>query len=293
MRTEAQKSPSGLPVSKLGDFPWNFQTSPGAKQACADLGTGYHLLSSSEWMTIAADILKTPINDLSSEPGPQLTNGNTAGQKFVQAVPDVSPSLAKCNLSSGLDTPENASCSLRSNLSYTGTAGNWVTPYVPGEPSRSLSRTTVLSNGEVLWDLTGNLWEWMSDPYIFEEKTGTGETFEIDSDGLTGNGIKATFPITKTRWIEYNEVKDYGKMDGSQLPDSTLTSVNGIGKISLNPGWSWEYNNLITPTSPFKAVTRGGAWANNENSGIYSLDLALGPSYNRNYTGFRCAKSLK
>ncbi|CAN5153422.1 hypothetical protein BH11PAT4_BH11PAT4_3940 [soil metagenome] len=290
MRYEAQHGSNNLPMSKPGVFPWNFQSPVGAKDACEDLGSSYHLMTSDEWMAVANNILSTPLNDLSAEAGVQLAVGNSAGAKQVQAVPAVSVSTASCTLSESVSSDANKNCPLRGSVPYTGTAGSWNVPYVSGQPSRSLSRTLSLSNGEVIWDFTGNLWEWMADSYVFEDKTGTGETFEVDSDGLTGNGIHATFPITKTRWIEYNEVAAYGNLAASKPLDPTLTSANGIGKISLNPGWSWD--DASGYTTPFKAVGRGGAWANNENSGIYSVDLALGPSYSRNYTGFRCVKSL-
>jgi hypothetical protein len=290
MRFEAQKGPDNLPVSTAGVFPWNFQSPTGAKTACEDLGRGYHLMTSEEWMAVANNILSTPLNDLSLEPGVQLAVGNSASQKRPQAAPANIITTASCTLSEGLESVQNKSCVLRGNIPYSGTAGSWSVPYVSGQPNRSLSRALSLSNGELIWDLTGNLWEWMADSFIFEDKTGTGETFEIDSDSLTGNGIHASFPITKTRWIEHSEVATYGKLAGSQPPDTSLTSANGIGKISLNPGWSWD--DASEYTTPFKAVGRGGAWANNENSGIYSVNLALGPSYSRNYTGFRCVKSL-
>lgn len=292
MQYEAQQNPStGLPMSKPGIFPWNFQSPVGAKNMCEDLGAGYHLMTSTEWMQVANDILATPINDLSEDPSVQLAIGNSAGMKRVQAPPASNPSLEKCDLTIPLSSEQNSACALRGQLPYSAIAGSWEQPYTTGQVGRNLMRTHVLSNGEVIWDFTGNLWEWMGDDFVFEDKTGQGETFEEDADGLTGTGIHASFPITKTRWIEHNQVETYGNLAGSNPPDASLTSANGIGNISLNPGWSWD--DASSYTTPFKAVGRGGAWANNENSGIYSVNLALGPSYSRNYTGFRCAKTLR
>lgn len=291
MRYEAQKDPNtGKAVSMPGNFPWNFQSPVGAKVACEELGRDYSLMTSDQWNAIAANILTTEINDLSEDEGKQLAVGNSAGLKRVQGVPGKPTTSESCSLSNSLDSETNKNCPLR-NDGFSGTAGIWEVPYEAGLVNRSLLRTHTLSNGEVIWDFAGNLWEWMGDRYIFEDKTGSGDTFEIDRDGVTGDGIIPQTPVTKTDWIEHTWVASYGKLQGSNPPDSTLTSRNGIGKISLNPGWSWD--DASNYTTPFKAVGRGGAWANNENSGIYSINLALGPSYSRNYTGFRCVKSLK
>lgn len=295
MAYEAQKSEqvrcngTYCPVSKPNTAPWNFASVQDGLQACRALGKGYDLISDAQWMTIANNIAQTPINDIDDAPDLQLATGNTSKLRQVLTPSDQSASVTSCNLNQPLSSPDNAQCSLRT-LGYTGTEATWEMPYLPGLANKSQNRLHALSNGSVLWDFAGNLWEWTRHPLVQESKTGTGATFEEDSDGLTGNGIKATKDISITQWIEYEEVADYGILTRAQPTLPNLSSKNGSGKISLNPGWSWD--DASNYTTPFKAIARGGAWANTENGGIYALDLALGPSYQRNYTGFRCVTSL-
>lgn len=292
MQTEAQRSASptcdgnSCPVADTGAKPWNFASVLDGQNACTSLGSNYDLMSDAQWMTIADNLARTPINDLDTRSGPQYTNGNSSAQRGMLVAPMMSLSLQNCDINSPLADDKNNACPLRT-IGLTGTTQKWEETYIPGGTNRSQMRTTVLSNGNVLWDFIGNIWEWTKHPFVDEPKTGTGERFENDSNGMDGNGMRATYPIDITQWVEYKDIAEYGIMAGSKPQNiDGLTQVNGIGRISLNPGWSWD--DASNYTTPLKAIARGGAWANNANSGMYSLDLALGPSYQRHYTGFRC-----
>jgi len=55
-----------------------------AQLACQNLGTGYHLISENEWLTIAENIIKVGENDIDrSESGLQLATGNNGVVSFV------------------------------------------------------------------------------------------------------------------------------------------------------------------------------------------------------------------
>src|SRR5690606_16004219 len=101
--------------------------------------TGCHLITEAEWMTIAANVLSVPSN----------WNGGTVGSSyFFIGHSDNSPSSAL--IASNFDSD-----------GYEGT-GNYAgdTTVLAGVYGNSQRRTLVLNNGEVIWDLAGNVYEW-------------------------------------------------------------------------------------------------------------------------------------
>jgi formylglycine-generating enzyme required for sulfatase activity len=156
-----------------------------------------------------------------------------------------------------------ASCEIRGDGSYGGddndkgfygTGQAWSdSGYVAGAANKSQIRTGVLSNGNVIWDIAGNVWEW--------------------TDNLCGIPWDTT-----AGWVEWNNagLTDQEKYDAG--PSATLTSTNGAG----------QYYGC---TAYGNAFLRGGSWAYAALDGFFTLSLNGAPSNSYTYVGFRCALS--
>lgn len=123
----------GEPRATPALLPWVDVTATAANAACAALGPGYALLANREWMTIARDAEQVPANWSSGTPGVgRIVEGNTdgSGQAAISNLADP----------------------------YTNTSNSAADPFDAGWEQR---RTLVLSTGEVVWDLAGNVQEWV------------------------------------------------------------------------------------------------------------------------------------
>ncbi|MFW5746103.1 MAG: hypothetical protein ACOCWQ_00965 [Nanoarchaeota archaeon] len=163
MKYEA-KNVGGVATSQAAGTPWVSITQTDAIANCTALGDGYDLISDQQWMVLAENILNTPINDLNaSASGPQLSNGRSSmdwGDGSAAAGPD--PDVTQCDTSYSLDASQNENCGLRGSEGYVDTDGSWSMAYSASTDGRGDLRTHVLSNGEVIWDVAGNVFSWTS-----------------------------------------------------------------------------------------------------------------------------------
>ena len=106
----------------------------------------------------------------------------------------------------------------------------------------SQKRTHTLSNGEVIWDMAGNVWEWTS--YVIAD----------NSDKPSGSEVDA--------WSEYNTVNGTTSMAKSELISNSWSSTQGVGQYLQRSSELWW------------RLSRGGAF------GEGSLVVFLPPIYN-------------
>jgi formylglycine-generating enzyme required for sulfatase activity len=116
-------------------------------------------------------------------------------------------------------------------------------------------RTHKLSNGEVIWDLAGNVWEWVYDDNITKQ-------------GLNGY-VAEGLAKDKAKW---GPAGDYSYEESSK-------EKGGLGYGYLNDSAG--------------AVLRGGGWSVETKVGVFNASLYSGPSDSNNLIGFRCARSLQ
>ena len=221
MKGGTLSEPSGSPVVNIN------QTN--AKTACTALGTGYHLVTNNEWMTVARNIENTAAN---------WSNGVVGAGALNRGHNDNAPANS---------LPANAD----DNQACEGTGQTCSSTIWDGQ-----RRTHVLSNAEVIWDLGGNVWEW------------------IDWNVPTGD--KAS---PQAAWIEIGVSTPTASMpQASYYPEhTTYTNAQGIGMYY--PGNSGSGG----------AAFRGGAWSSGTDAGVFSLHLHYDPSYTYTSIGFRCA----
>lgn len=205
---------SGYPIANIS------QTTSATRCGTVTVGsTTAHLQTDNEWMTIARN----------AEAQAGNWNGGVVGTSYMYSGHnDNSPATA-------------IAASTDDTLGYTNT----------GNSSGNQKRTLTLSNGAVIWDIAGNVWEWDSNT----------QTSAID---------------TTAGWVEWNHANIatgaralYGPSSASYL------SANGMGQVyggSLNNGF-----------------LRGGSWNDGAGSGAFTLSLNDAPSSTISNVGFRCA----
>lgn len=120
-----------------------------------------------------------------------------------------------------------------------------------------LKRTHSLSNGQIIWDLAGNAWEW--NDYICTQGSGADKWYNSGA------------------WIEWTEtnLSDYEK--GAAGPAGNYTSANAIGR----------YYGCI---SPGRGMLRGGNWNAGLFGGVFATILTDGPTEAAAHVGFRCTR---
>lgn len=122
---------AGKAVSQPAGSPWTNILISEAKTACNDLGSGYDLISNSEWMTIALDLEKVASNWSTGIVGTGYIFRGHSDNSPASVIPVDDESFDYSNTgnsaSSGLDQ----------------------------------KRTLTLSNGSVIWDFSGNADEWV------------------------------------------------------------------------------------------------------------------------------------
>lgn len=122
-------------------------------------------------------------------------------------------------------------------------------------------RTHTLSNGEVIWDLAGNAYEW------------TQGTITGGQPGVSGQSSWAWRDYTATNF-NWNSLPPNSRPAGVLHAGST-----GVGRVTSNVGDSI--------TRPF---ARGGSWSNDIGAGVWSLYLYTAPNYTNEYFGFRVTR---
>jgi len=203
--------------------------------ACSLNGAGYGLITNTEWMTIARNIEG------------QLSNWTT-GTAASSAIGTGGLYRGHSDNSPGNVLAANTN----DTLGYEGTGNSGF--------SRE-RRTHTLSNGEVIWDLSGNVWEW------------TNNTI-LGKDQPTGSS-------TGFNWRQYTAITNYGTLsyDLTRPSNSTWNSTQNMGQI-YSDGTS--FNNIAF------AFLRGGAWGDTSIAGVFTLRLVDAPSDTHVGFGFRC-----
>ncbi|RYZ59542.1 MAG: hypothetical protein EOP07_03700 [Proteobacteria bacterium] len=245
MKYEASNA-TGIPNSRPLFTPWTLINQPNSRAACQSLGSNYDLISNHEWLTIAGNITSTPGN----------WSSGTVG-------------TGSLNIGHSDNDPYNAcAASNDDNLAFVQ---NDCTPLGPASQDPLQKRTHVLNNGNVIWDLAGNVSEWttliISDnnhkPYRSSDPgPGAGD--------LEFNTVNADFTALPFSEIAPNNaLKPYWN-------DAWVSAVNGVGIYNPSSNGSNGY------------TRRGDAWGDSYRSGVYNLKIDKDANAAEPYIGFRC-----
>ncbi len=227
---------SGYPIANISH--------DNAKVRCAAItlnGSTAHLITNPEWMTIARNVESQATN---------WSGGNVGLGYLFAGHNDNSPAKARpasttdtgdyrCAYTDGDPGTENPSgCPTNTASGQSGSVGNQV-------------RTLSLSNGSVVWDLAGNVWE-----HVMR-----------DSDDTLTNNLPSDGGAAGWRWIEHTAITDYGDLsyDIIRPLDSGYNANQGVGRI-------YTYNGA----SSNRVFLRGGGWGSTSYAGAFTLSTCFG-----------------
>jgi hypothetical protein len=261
MKYEAKEDSNKKVVSQATGTPFVSLSQYEAKSACERVGA--HLCTMGEAVTIARNIEATTINDMDDDAGLQLATGHSDNvpASALSVSNGAGPVVSGCSLTSTMENSANnyvaGSCEIRGSGTdangYNGTGQVWsATGYSAGLANKAQLRIFVLSNREVIWDFSGNVWEW--------------------TDNLCGIPWN-----TNAGYLEWNNagLTDWEKYIAGPLTSST--SVNGVGQF-------------YGCTANGDAFVRGGFWDGGADAGAFALSLTYAPSASAAGLGFRCCK---
>jgi prepilin-type N-terminal cleavage/methylation domain-containing protein len=237
MKYEA-KNVAGVATSQAAGLPWVSINQADATTASSTACTGCHLITEAEWMTIAQNVLGVASN----------WSGGAVGSGYIYSGHND-------------DAPDNALATSTDNDGYYSTGNSSFS----GTNQR---RTLTLSNGEVIWDLAGNVSEWTS---------GVTNGTTAQQPGVTGAGWT---------WRGWTTATTQGSLAVNPFPSSTgisgssnWTSSNGIGQLYSNADNTSLYG-----------FVRGGAWYSDNGAGVLTLSLGNGSGLTSTYLGFRVSR---
>jgi hypothetical protein len=243
---EMRNDGSGNPISSATGEPWRNVSQISAYSECPTIGTGYHLATAAEWQTAALN---------SSTVGVNWTGGSPGAGALVRGHSDGSPGVV-CD-------------SVQEYVSTSVASGNC--PSAEPTPTTSQRRTHYLTNGEVLWDMSGNLNEWVdwdnNKGIVHSGKAGATSSGKSKHDvndetvytALTGLDVyQALFRPADPSWNHANH--RIGAIcpspdDGAQHPQQDLNDDRAVARgdnYGGNGGWAglfsaWLQTNRTTP----------------------------------------------
>lgn len=231
MKYEAKKNGNGtVALAQAASKPWNNVTRPTAISASSNACAGCHLITEEEWLTIAHNALNVPSN---------WTGGSVgSGSVYLGYTDD----WFSCT---------GAAASTNDGDAYVGT----------GSSSGIQRRTLTLSNGEVIWDFSGGLTEWIA------QRVSTGVPGPKDNN-----------------WHEWTSISDPGTITPNPFPAyatpaaATWGSSKGMGRV------------FSSPTTGGTAYVRGGGCADYTDAGLFYMNFNFSPGAENPYVTFRAAK---
>lgn len=234
--------PDGAPITFISEVDGSGTS---AKAYCQNMG--WHLMTNPEWMQIANDVASVSAN-WCNQNGTNCGNPpGTPGNILANGHNDSSPNKA---LPAGSD---NEPC-------YQTASGGSSVCGAKGSQKRTLE----LSNGEIIWDFAGNVWQWIDATIARKDEPRTIIPGEGNSRWTWGEFI--TVP----------ENSDYSP------PNRSWDSKNGVGRI-------YHYNSIGDTDSTLYTSIRGGNWRHGYDSGAYTIHMQPVPNKaGIDDVGFRC-----
>jgi hypothetical protein len=236
------KNVSSAAVSQAANGPYTNVTRTQAATRCQNIGSGYSLISNKEYLTISTNIARTASN----------WSGGAIGSGF---------------LNSGHSDNSTGSCSASTDDTLAWVSGN-CTPLSGTGRSWIYKRNHSLTNGQVIWDMGGNMIQFTSNDIDPNHKPYRG------SDG----GLTAS--------IEFRDIDT----DFSSISRSELSPTNGNYSF-WNDSWGTEqgtgYFRPGTAGGGF-IIARGNNWDNVSDAGVFSTNLLWDLNATGGYVSFRC-----
>lgn len=256
---------SGFPITYIA---MSNATENNAKAYCQS--QGWHVITNNEWMTIARNVEQVQSN---------WCNENGTGCGFA---PGTKGKILSSGHSDNLNEPAASAGGIGALIASddnqpcfgTTTDGSNV---CGGKNSQK--RTLSLSNGSILWDFAGNVWQWVDQGV--ERKNEP----KSSSSGILELGwLKSDFaPGSLLSVITDNGIGQGLGYDAFRPSNPTWNANNGVGRI-------YHYSSASDTSKTLYAFIRGGNWRHFEDDGAFTVHMSP-PANTENIddVGFRCA----
>jgi hypothetical protein len=247
------------PESTPKGIPWIRINFADMLTACNSLGTGYHLATGNEWISLIRNAENVNTNWSSGSSGTgYVYSGHSDGVIDTSNCPDGSPVTYDGLLVVSACDGTNA---------YVGTGNNSTDAWDSGKSQR---RTMYLSNGETVWDIAGNVRDVI-------DLIGNGSSLYY-----TGYSTSSYANVNSPETINvFNGTTGATNLNINWL-QSALTSLdhlnNQIGQIYLKS----DIRSGIV-------MSRGGNFQKSNKPGLYAADLDQLATTQSDSGGYRCS----
>jgi hypothetical protein len=265
---EIVSTKSGFPITYIA---MSDNTQNNAKDYCQS--RGWHLITNNEWMTIARNVEQVSANwcdkngtNCGFAPG---TKGKILANGHNDALNETSASAGGIGaLIAGNDSEPCFGTTTDGSNACGG--------------KNSQKRTLNLSNGNIIWDFAGNVWQWV-DTQV-ERKNEP----ESSSNGILDVGwIRSDFaPGSLPSIITDNGIGPDLGYDAIRPSNPVWNADNGVGRI-------YHYSDPNDKSTVLYSFIRGGNWRHFDDDGAFTVHMS--PSANTENiddVGFRCAASI-
>lgn len=262
--------------SRASGTPWKNINLIQAKSECQELGKRYDLPSNEEWMTVAYSIESTPSNwndnktHFIGTTNSKLNIGHSCRKgimgidcRKIAETTENGRGIAYSGEGLAAGNDDNDAC-----FGYVKGDNESEKPICDANTWNLFRRTHKLNNDEIIWDFSGNVWEWV-DWYIPLAKDRARIDGDINGDFLEINDPEPTEIMIESSYKSLNKDLKSTKLNQNRLGRYHPTIVNN------NAG----------------AAMRGGNYMQGEyNNGIYALGMGYSPNTNHLIceVGFRC-----
>jgi len=261
---------SGFPITYI---PESDNTPDNAKNYCAQMG--WHLITNNEWMTIARNVEKIAVNWCDSNGTNCGFAPGTKGKILANGHYD-----SNNEASAGGASFDSAIVAGKDNQPCFGTTTDG-SNQCGGTSSQK--RTLTLSNGEVIWDFAGNVWQWV-DTTVMRKDQPKSTTNGILDKGWTRSDFA---PGSLTSVITDNGQGASLGYDAFRPSNAAWNADNGVGRI-------YHYSSATDTDTTLYTFIRGGNWKHGTDDGAFTIHMSPTPDKaNINDVGFRCVAPLQ
>lgn len=245
------------PESRPDGTPWTRNNLAQTIAECQSMGTGYHLSTAAEWQTMAVNASLVAANWTGGAVG--------SGQLYTGHSDGAVAGAGTCGDGNPFNYANSSLTACDGSDSYVGTGNNSGQAAGSGGEQR---RTFALSNGSVVWDIAGNVRE-------FVDVDGAGGSLTY-----TGPGVSAYYEAMSVEATSTFDGTYGGPNLGTVLfqpPNAGWGGAQGAGRFYINAG-----------ARSGKMLTRGANFSAGNYPGLFSGDMDGNVTDTPGTGGFRC-----
>ncbi len=262
---EIVSTKSGFPITYIA---MSDNTPNNAKAYCQNMG--WHLITNNEWMTIARNVETVDANwcnrngtgcgNPPGTPGKILANGHNDALNEASASAGGIGALIAGN--------DNQPCFGTTTDGSSACGGK-----------NSQKRTLTLTNGNIIWDFAGNVWQWVDAQVERKNEPESSSNGILDLGWTRSDFAPGSLPSVITdngqgTLLNYNAFRP---------SNPAWNANNGVGRI-------YHYSDPSDTSTALYAFIRGGNWRHFDDDGAFTIHMSP-PANTENIddVGFRCA----